>query len=218
MHLTLRACLAASLLEALPRVHTITRSAAQTAAHRATLAALAAEWAARPLRFAASDGGGPYALKGSSKRAAAEEELPALLDADGLLTRLEESTVEVQAVLGSAHLGPLHEVALAWLGRLRGAHAALLRWLDAERGAAHLARVAAACPELSRVAPEAAKLLPAAEEALRSLAAEAQECEQGALAPRGALEVLGAAGTHEALARVAEALGPYLRPYSYPFP
>ena len=113
VHLTLRACLAASLLEALPRVHTITRSAAQTAAHRATLAALAAEWAARPLRFAASDGGGPYALKGSSKRAAAEEELPALLDADGLLTRLEESTVEVQAVLGSAHLGPLHEVALA---------------------------------------------------------------------------------------------------------
>ena len=111
-------------------------------------------------------------------------------------------------MLGSAHLGPLHEVALAWLGRLRGAHAALLRWLDAERGAAHLARVAAACPELSRVAPEAAKLLPAAEEALRSLAAEAQECEQGALAPRGALEVLGAAGTHEALARVAEALGP----------
>ena len=35
-------------------------------------------------------------------------------------------------MLGSAHLGPLHEVALAWLGRLRGAHAALLRWLDAE--------------------------------------------------------------------------------------
>jgi len=78
-----------------------------------------------------------------------------------------------------------------------------------------------------------------------------QECEQGALAPRGALEVLGvgvrvrvrvspnpnstpltltltltltlnqvlgAAGTHEALARVAEALRPYLRPYPYPFP
>ena len=51
VHLTLRACLSASLVEALPRVHTITRSAAQTAAHRATLAALAAEWAARPLRL-----------------------------------------------------------------------------------------------------------------------------------------------------------------------
>ena len=72
----------------------------------------------------------------------------------------QECTLEVQAVLSSAHLGPLHEVALAWLGRLRGAHAALHRWLDAERGAAHIARIAAACPELSRVAPEAAKLLP----------------------------------------------------------
>ena len=106
------------------------------------------------------------------------------------------------------HLGPLHELALAWLGRLRGAHAALHRWLEAERGAAHLARAAAACPELPRVAPEAAKLLPAAVDALRSLAAAAQAREPGTLAPRGALEVLGAAGTHEALARVAEALGP----------
>jgi hypothetical protein len=149
VHLTLRACLAASLLEALPRVHTITRSAAQTAAHRAKLTALAAHWAAVPLRFATSDGGGAYgaALKGSSKRLAAEE-LPALLDVDSLLTQLEECTLEVQAVLSSAHLGPLHEVALAWLGRLRGAHAALHRWLDAERGAAHIARIAAACPEL----------------------------------------------------------------------
>ena len=70
-------------------------------------------------------------------------------------------------MLSSAHLGPLHEVALAWLGRLRGAHAALHRWLEAERGAAHIARIAAACPELSRVAPEAAKLLPIAEAALK---------------------------------------------------
>ena len=209
VHLTLRACLAASLLDALPRVHAITRSAAQTAAHRAKLAGLAAHWAAVPLRFATSDGGGPYggAHKGSTKRLAAEE-LPALLDADSLLTQLEECTLEVQAVLGSAHLGPLHDVALAWLGRLRGAHAALHRWLDAERGAAHIARIAAACPELSRVAPEAAKLLPIAEAALKGLAAEAQECEQGALASRGALEVLGDGKTHEALARVAEALGP----------
>ena len=83
-----------------------------------------------PLRFAPSDGGGPFGAWGASHKGGGVnggangsvkrlvvEEVPALLDADALLARLEQGTLEVQAVLGSAHLGPLHETALAWLGR-----------------------------------------------------------------------------------------------------